>query len=65
LLHGESILVIASSNFEDIALEFIAKAVGFDLLAEALIEEDTALVIVINFETLLGALKGICDVELR
>lgn len=65
LLHGETILVVASGDLEDVALEVVAKGIGFDLLADALVEEDAALVIVVDLKAFLSALKGVCDVELR
>jgi hypothetical protein len=33
-------------------------------LTDALVEEDAALVIVVDLKALLSALKGVCDVEL-
>ena len=42
LLHGETLLVVATSDAEGVALEFIAERVGSDLLGDLLVVEDTA-----------------------
>ena len=39
LLHGETLLVVASGDTENIALELISKSVGFNFLAHALLIE--------------------------
>jgi hypothetical protein len=40
LLHGEALLVIATRDAEDIALEFLADGFSGDLLRESLVVED-------------------------
>jgi len=42
LLHGEALLVVATSNAEDVALEVITKGVTGNLLRDALIVEEAA-----------------------
>ena len=42
LLHGETLLVVAASNAEDVALPLIAEGVAGDLLGDPLVVEDTA-----------------------
>ena len=44
LFHGETLLVIATSDTENIALPFVTESVGGDLLGDLLIVEDTAIV---------------------
>jgi hypothetical protein len=42
LLHRETLLVVTTSDTEDVALPLIADRVGGDLLGDALVVEDTA-----------------------
>lgn len=42
LLHGETLLVVAASDTEDVALPLIAERVARNLLRDALLVEDTA-----------------------
>lgn len=65
LLHGETLLVVAAGNLEDVALELVTEEVGVDLLAHSLLVEASESVLVLNVDALLGALSGVCDVELR
>lgn len=39
LLHGETLLVVSSSNAKDVSLPFVTEMVGFDLSAHALLIE--------------------------
>ena len=43
LLHGESLLVVASSDAENVALPFVAQGGGVNLHAHALLVEGTDL----------------------
>ena len=43
LLHGETLLVVASSDAEDIALELIAKGVTRDFGRDTLVIEDATI----------------------
>lgn len=65
LLHGETLLVVTSSDLEDVSLPLITKRVALDLLAHALLVEHTNTVLVVDFNQLLGAVSGICNVELH
>ncbi len=56
LLHWETLLVVASSDLEDVALELITNGVTWDLSAHALLHEDTELALVLNLDQLLGAI---------
>lgn len=40
LLHGETILIVTTSDLEDVSLEFITKSVSFDFLAHSSTVED-------------------------
>ena len=42
LLHGEALLVVAASDAEDVALEFVAEGVARDFLGHFLVVEDAA-----------------------
>ena len=65
LLHGEALLVVATSNAHDVALELVTESVGSDLSAHALLVEATESALVIDFDELLGALEGIGDIDLH
>lgn len=45
LLHGETLFVVSAGDFEDVAFEFVAEGVAFDVLRHALFVEDTAIVV--------------------
>jgi hypothetical protein len=64
LLHGETLLVVASGDAEDVALELIAKGVGRDLGAHALLHEDGELALILNIDELLAAVGRVGDVQL-
>jgi len=42
LLHGETLLVVATGDLEDVALELLADAVTSNLVGDALVHEDGA-----------------------
>jgi len=54
LLHGESLLVVAAGNADDVALPFVADGVDGDLGAHPLLVEDSDLVLVIDFNEFLS-----------
>jgi len=62
LLHGETLLVVSSSDLYDVALEFISKCVAQNLLAHALVVEDTDTPFVVYIDELLLAGAGICEI---
>lgn len=55
LLHGESLLVIATGDSEDVSLPLVAQRIGLNLLAHTLVVEGTNLQFIINVEELLTA----------
>jgi hypothetical protein len=59
LLHGETLLVVSSSDLEDIASELGSDAVTRNLLTHALVHEDTEAALVLNLDELLGAIGGV------
>jgi len=59
LLHGETLLVITAGYLKDVAFEFIANAVARDLLAHALLHEDTEAAVIVDFDKLLRAVGGV------
>lgn len=65
LFHGETVLVEASVDSEDIALELLSESIGFNFLAHTLLEEDSASVVIIDFERLGSAVGGVGDTELH
>jgi len=50
LLHGKAVLIEATSNSEDVSLELFAKVISFNFLADSLLEEDSASVVIIDIE---------------
>ena len=65
LLHGETVLVEAAVDSEDIALELLSKSIGFNFLAHTFLEKDSAFVVIIDFERLGCAVSGVGDTELH
>lgn len=64
LLHGETLLVVSSSDADDVSLPLITKKIGFDLSSHALLIEHTKLVVIHNFDELLGPRGGVGNVQL-
>lgn len=80
LLHGETVLVVTTGNFEDVSLEFITENIAFNFLAHSLTVEDGTienrlgirkeeviiqLLVIIDADSLLAASSGAGDVKLR
>mmetsp|Transcript_25586 Transcript_25586/g.71551 ORF Transcript_25586/g.71551 Transcript_25586/m.71551 type:complete len:213 (-) Transcript_25586:112-750(-) len=65
LPHGETLLVLATHDLEDVALELLAKSVTLDLLCQALVKESAQLSVVINLHLLLSPSGRVCNVELH
>lgn len=65
LLHGETLLVVASGDLEDVALELITNRVSWDFLTHAAVHEDTELALIFDFNQLLRAVGGKRDVQLH
>jgi len=65
LLHGKALLVVATSNLEDVALEFITNGVAWDLGAHSLLHEHSQLALILNLNQLLAAIGRVGDVELH
>jgi len=63
LLHGETVLIVTTSNFEDVSLEFVTKSVTFDFLTHSSSVEDRKLLFIVNSEGLLAASGGAGDVK--
>jgi len=55
LLHGETILIISSGNFEGVSFEFVTKTVTVNFLTHSSSVEDGKLLVVINSDGLLAA----------
>jgi len=63
LLHGESLLVLTSGDSKDVALEFVAKAVGWDLVRDSLLEHVADFVLIVDFNGLLLTRLRVGDVN--
>jgi hypothetical protein len=63
LLHGETLLVVTSSDAEDVALELVAEGVARDLSRDALVVEDTSLTLIIEVDGLLAASGWVGNVQ--
>lgn len=85
LLHGETLLVISSSDSEDVALVVVTEVLSVNFVAHSLVEERTAIhdekgmfstisalhksenlhvFLVVDFDFLVSAGKGVRDVKL-
>lgn len=65
LLHGETLLVIAAGDFEDVSLEFVANTVAWDFGAHAAVHEDAEFALIFDFDQLLRAVGRVGDVQLH
>jgi hypothetical protein len=65
LLHSEALLIIASTNSEDISLPLITKLVAFNLLTHLLVIEMTEAILIFKFNGLLLSCLWVRDVELH
>ena len=65
LLHGETLLVVAAGDLEDVAFEFGAEIVAGDFLAHAAVHELAEFAVIVDFDELLGAVCGVGDIELH
>jgi hypothetical protein len=65
LLHGETLLVVAAGDLEDVALELVANGVARDFLTHAAVHEDAELALILNIDELLRAIGGEGDVQLH
>lgn len=64
LLHGETLLVISSSDSEDVALVVVTEVLSVNFVAHSLVEERTDVFLVVDFDFLVSAGKGVRDVKL-
>lgn len=64
LLHGETLLVIASRDLEDISLEVVTDVVSGDLGRDALVVERAQLVLVVDLHHLLATGDRVRNVQL-
>jgi hypothetical protein len=65
LSHGETLLVVATSNPEDVTLELIAQGISLNLLPHSAVKKYVALVIVVDFKRLLPTSERVSNVELQ
>lgn len=62
LLHWETLLVVTTSDSEDVALELVTDSVTGDFLTHSLLVEGTQLVLVIDVDGLLGTVGWVRNV---
>jgi len=65
LLHWETLLVVSSSDLENVAFELITDAISWNLLAHTLFHENAKFAVIFNLDELLGAVGRVGDVELH
>lgn len=65
LLHGKALLVIASSDAEDIALPFITKRIAGHFVTHSLVDKNSQLSFVFNFDHFLRPIGRIGNIELH
>ena len=65
LFHRKALLVVTTSDAEDVALEFIADTIAWYFLAHAAVHEDTQFAFLFNFDQFLGPVGRVRDVELH
>lgn len=58
LLHRETLLVVASSNAENVAFELFTDGVTGDFLAHAAVHEDAEFALIIDFDEFWVPLAG-------
>jgi len=65
LLHGETILIVTTSDTKDVTLEFITQRRSIHLIADAHFHEDAELLLIIDIEHLLTTSARASDVDLH
>jgi hypothetical protein len=65
LFHRETLFVVATGDFEDVAFKFVAYGVRGNFLAHSSIHEDAELAFVFDFDHFLGAIGREGDVKLH
>lgn len=65
LHHRETLLVVTTSDTEDVTLPFVSKDVCLDLLRDLLVEEDTESLLIIDVNGLLSPSSGVGNVDLH
>lgn len=65
LLHRETLLVVATGDLEDVALELVANRVARNLLAHAVVHEDAHLALIFDIDQLLRPVGRVADVQLH
>merc|ERR1719209_1167930 len=65
LLHGEALLVVASSDAENISLKLVTKGISLDLLAHPLLVKGAHLQLISNLDELLATRGRVRQVDLH
>lgn len=56
LLHWETLLVVATSDLENVSLPLVSKTVGWNLLSHAALHKDAETALLVDFDELLRAI---------
>ena len=65
LLHRETLLVVSTSDSENVSLPLIAQRIGGDFLRHLLVVKDANLLLIVDIEKFLGPSGGVGDIELH
>jgi len=65
LFHGETLLVVAAGDFENVTFEFVADTVARDFSSHALVHENAETSLIIDLDELLTAIGRVRDIELH
>jgi len=65
LLHGETLFVISTSDFEDVSLVFISKSFTVNFLGDSLVIQGSQFLLVIDFDAFLRAARAIRNIQLH
>lgn len=65
LLHGETLLVVATGNSQDVSFPLITKTVSFNFSSHAFFIEDANFTFIFDINKFLGPSGGVADVQLR
>jgi hypothetical protein len=65
LLHGETLLVVSTTDSDDVALELVTELVNGNILTHSLLPEDSGLEVIVDGECLLSASGGVGEVQLH
>jgi hypothetical protein len=65
LKHRKALLVVATGDLHNIALEFVPESIGRDLLGNALVVKDAKLALIVDLDKLLASSGWVGNIELH